>query len=251
MSDQKNDSPFFIGWEAKTPKPIGAFLKKTALLLLVSSLVVAGIVTVLQSTVSTGRFDFGNVQEFTGVLIKSPVPMLVADKEVEGEKIFYLVGPMKYGFPTDVAEKHHLQQVTLKGTFIGDAQEAMIEVVDGSVASAGQAGANPLQVSDLGEVTLAGEIVDSKCHLGVMNPGRLKPHRACAINCLSGGIPPILVAQTADGQIAHYLLVGKDGSAIHDDVLEYVAEPVELTGALKVIGNRKALYFDPSTIKRL
>ena len=30
---------------------------------------------------------------------------------------------------------------------------------------------------DFGEVTLAGEIVDSKCYLGVMNPGNGKVHR--------------------------------------------------------------------------
>ena len=92
---------------------------------------------------------------------------------------------------------------------------------------------------------------DSKCHLGVMNPGRFKPHRACAIQCLAGGIPPILVAQTADGKLAHYLLVGPDGGAVNAAVIDYAAEPVEVSGTLKIVGGRKVLYSDLDTLKRL
>ena len=47
----------------------------------------------------------------------------------------------------------------------------------------------------LGKQTFVGEIVDSKCFLGVMNPGRLTPHRACAIRCISGGVPPVLLVR--------------------------------------------------------
>jgi hypothetical protein len=67
-------------------------------------IIIAGIVTGLQRTITTARFDFGNVQEFTGILIKSPAPILVSDQAVEGEKILYLVSPTKYGLPDDVAE---------------------------------------------------------------------------------------------------------------------------------------------------
>jgi hypothetical protein len=251
MSDQKNDEPFFIGWEEKPAEPISSFLKKTTLRLIVLGVVIAGIVTALQMTISTARFDFGNVQEFTGILIKNPAPMLVADQEVEGEKIFYLVSPLKYGFPDEVAEKHHLQHVKLRGTFLGDDLEAMIEVAEGSVSSMGEPILSPVAKSGFGQVTIQGEIVDSKCHLGLMNPGRFKPHRACAIQCLSGGIPPILVAQSPQGQIAHYLLVNTEGSAINEAVLDFVAEPVEVTGTLKSVGDRNVLYIDPSTINRL
>jgi hypothetical protein len=84
-----------------------------------------------------------------------------------------------------------------------------------------------------------------------MNPGRFKPHRACAIQCLTGGIPPILVAQNPQGQLAHYLVVSTDGSPIHDSVLDFVAEPVEVTGTLTSVGDRNVLYIDPATINRL
>jgi hypothetical protein len=176
--------------------------------------------------------------------------LLLADEAFDGQRVFYLVAPLKNGFPTEVANTHHLQQVTLEGTFIGDDLEAMIEVVEGSVTSSGPADNAAPEALSLGEVTLAGEIVDSKCHLGVMNPGRFKPHRACAIQCLAGGIPPILVAQTSAGKLAHYLLVGEDGSAINEAVLDYAAEPVEVSGTLKRMGQLKVLSIDPATIKR-
>jgi len=49
---------------------------------------------------------------------------------------------------------------------------------------------SPLPSTSLGTQTLVGEIVDSKCFLGVMNPGQLTTHRACAIRCISGGVRP-------------------------------------------------------------
>jgi len=47
-----------------------------------------------------------------------------------------------------------------------------------------------------------GEIVDSKC-LGVMTPGQLTTHRACAIRCISGGIPPVLHVRQTNAKILH------------------------------------------------
>ena len=248
MSEEK---PFFIGWESKPAPVISAFTKKATLGLLVASLVVAGLVTAMQGTVSSARFEFGNVKDFSGVLIKSPAPMLVSDQEIDGEKIFYLVAPLKNGFSAELAEKHHLQQVSLKGTLIGNDMESMIEVQEDTIVSKGAANATPLEESSGTPVTIRGEIVDSKCHLGVMNPGRFKPHRACAIQCLSGGIPPILVAQTVEGILANYLIVGLDGKAIHEEVIEFTAEPVEVSGTLRTIGDRLVLYINPKTIKRL
>ena len=39
------------------------------------------------------------------------------------------------------------------------------------------------------------------CFLGVMKPGRSKPHRACAVRCISGGIPPFKVPGHARGGV--------------------------------------------------
>src|SRR5947207_1819862 len=98
----------------------------------------------------------------------------------------------------------------------------------------------------LGRRTLVGEIVDSKCFLGVMNPGQLTPHRACAIRCISGGVPPVLVVRQKNGPAIYLLLVASDGKP----VLDIVAEPVEITGEVEREGDLLILRADPATYHR-
>ena len=83
---------------------------------------------------------------------------------------------------------------------------------------------------ELGSMTLVGEIIDAKCYYGVMKPGHLKPHRSCAVRCISGGLPPMLMVQDGSGRRVYFLLVSADGRAVNDEVLDLVAEPVEITG---------------------
>jgi hypothetical protein len=101
-------------------------------------------------------------------------------------------------------------------------------------------------VTNLGAVTLTGEIVDSKCYLGVMNPGRTKVHRDCAARCISGGIPPALV--TSDG---FYMLVGGDGRPLNHELLQWVAETIEVHGNLERSGEALTLRTDPADFRRV
>jgi len=102
---------------------------------------------------------------------------------------------------------------------------------------------------DLGAVTLAGEIVDSKCYLGVMNPGQGKVHRDCAARCLSGGIPPIFVTANGGEQL---LLVSADGNAVGRDALrEFVAEPLTIQGELLQRGDSRLLKIDPQELRHM
>ena len=118
----------------------------------------------------------------------------------------------------------------------------MIEVEPGSIASLSNPPAPQTAAVDLGPVTVTGEIVDSKCYLGVMNPGNGKVHRDCAVRCISGGIPPIFV--TLDGE-EQFLLVGANGNAIAPDALrEFVAEPITMTGEALRKGETRMLRVD-------
>jgi hypothetical protein len=103
----------------------------------------------------------------------------------------------------------------------------------------------------LGKQTLVGEIVDSKCFLGVMNPGQLTPHRACAIRCISGGVTPVLLVRQKDGPAVYLLLVSADGKPVNKEVLDLVAEPVEITGEVERQGELLILRADPTTYRRL
>ena len=129
----------------------------------------------------------------------------------------------------------------------------MIEVVSGSVEAV--SGAESTEPAShriaLGSHTLRGEIVDSKCFLGVMKPGRGKPHRACAVRCISGGIPPVLRVEDADGDYRHFLLVDTAGRAVNERVLDLVAEPVEVTGSVTKDGDLLILAADPERIRRI
>jgi hypothetical protein len=103
----------------------------------------------------------------------------------------------------------------------------------------------------LGRQTLVGEIVDSKCFLGVMNPGQLTPHRACAIRCISGGVPPVLLVRQKDGPATYLLLVSSEGKPVNQQVLDLVAELVEITGEVERQGDLLILRADPATYRRL
>jgi hypothetical protein len=139
----------------------------------------------------------------------------------------------------------------------------MVEVVPGSIKLADAAPASPSLLNqemtrELGSVTVTGEIVDSKCYLGVMNPGQGKVHRDCAARCLSGGIPPVLVANRVTNTITNgaatgagelFLLLGPDGLALgHDALREFIAEPITIRGKLLQRGESRLLMIEPHTL---
>jgi hypothetical protein len=127
----------------------------------------------------------------------------------------------------------------------------MIEVVPGTIEGGDPATATPLSTSGGTKVTLVGKIVNSKCYLGVMNPGGIKPRRACAIQCIQGSIPPILVAQNDTGERRYYLLVGPEGQALNREILNFIAEPVSISGTFKRIGDRNVRDSGIQSISRL
>ena len=63
-----------------------------------------------------------------------------------------------------------------------------------------------------------------------MNPGEGKVHRDCAARCISGGIPPALIAADATGKRRMFLLTGPHGDPINRQVLPFVGEPVSIRG---------------------
>ena len=128
----------------------------------------------------------------------------------------------------------------------------MIEVLPGSIQITNMGATTGLpQAMPLGKQTLVGEIVDSKCFLGVMNPGQLPPHRACAIRCISGGVPPVLLVRQKDGPAIYLLLVSAEGKPVNKQVLDKVAEPLKITGEVERQGELMILRADPATYRRV
>lgn len=237
---------FFIGWQGKAPEKTGRFVKRIVLGGIIIAAATSAVVAALQSTVASDAVWTGEMVEFSGILVKDPVPILVGDDN----EVRLLSSPLKFGFDEEVAERFHLKHVTMEGVLITRDGKELIEGEPAGVKES-PAGENAIALPQLleeGAVTLQGEIVDSKCYLGMMNPGHLKAHRACAINCIKGGVPPVLLLRNAKGEANYILLVGEEGQAINDEILPLVAEPVEVKGQLKSLGSFSVIYADKDGI---
>ena len=260
----KNDE-FYIGYMPTAPAGIARFvwIAVVALVLLASG--VAAIVAATQRTVGPSNFEFGVVRDFAGTVVLKPYPVLHVTRPgpvylPRRYSRYLLVAPGKFG-ADELVEGFTDRPVELKGTLIFRDGQTMIEVIPGTVKPL-EAGREqnhdhvhgaPTPVPSgpglsLGTQTLRGEIVDSKCYYGVMNPGDLKSHKSCAMRCIKGGIPPVLVIRRPEGA-KYYMLTSPTGQAVNQQVLEFVAEPVEVTGEVVRHGDLWVLKTDPATIK--
>ena len=144
------------------------------------------------------------------------------------------------------------KQVRAEGALIYLNGDTMIELNEGTVEVTSTAPAvSPATRTSLGEVTVEGEIVDTKCYLGVMNPAKGKVHKACAIRCISGGVPPSLLVRDESGRGSILILVGRAGRPLHEEVLEFIGEPVRATGELMRSGDSRYLSVEPADFVRL
>jgi len=251
MSDE-----FYIGWEAKAAPGIARTAREASIALLLLALLAPVILAVSQTMIGASVFEWGTVKTFSGVLQTQPYPHLLVQRpgQAGSESSFssyYLVAPWKFGLNTEILAPLDDKAVTLKGTLIYRGNQTMVETKpDWIQINEKTAAASPPQTVSLGWQTLIGEIVDSKCFLGVMNPGQLTPHRACAIRCISGGVPPVLLVRQKDGPASYFLLVSAQGKPVNKQVLDLVAEPVEITGEVERQGELLILRADPATYRR-
>jgi hypothetical protein len=249
---------FYIGWEAKAAPGISKTVRKAVVILLALALLVPVVLAVSQRMIGASVFEWGNHKTFTGILQTTPYPHLLVPRPGNANGLpsystYYLVAPWKFGLAREAIAPLDGKSVTLKGTLIYRGNQTMIETKPERIQPHENAAAPAAvpQAIALGKQTLVGEIVDSKCYLGVMNPGQLTPHRACAIRCISGGVPPVLLVRQRDGPAIYLLLVSADGKPVNKRVLEMVAEPVEITGEVERQGDLLILRADPATYRRL
>jgi len=242
---------FYIGWRETSPPGFARRTRSAAVTLLVLAIALGALVGASQSTLPPAVFEFGVARDFQGTLVERPYPMLRVRRPGAGAgwSRYLLVGPGKHG-ADELFEGLDGYSVLLRGTLVHHDGRTLIEVVPGSIEPVAEGQAGPASVT-LGERTLVGEIADSKCHLGVMNPGRSKVHRACATLCIRGGIPPILLVDGEDGSVERYLLVSREGTAVNEAVLPMVADTVEITGEVVREDDLLILRADPSSYRRV
>jgi hypothetical protein len=250
---------FYIGWESKAAPGIGKTVRKAVIALLLLALFVPVALALAQRMIGASVFEWGTLKTFTGIFSATPYPHLLVTRPgaAAGETQFstyHLVAPWKFGLDSKAIGAFDGKPVTLKGTLIYRDNQTMVETKPEWITVA--TNAEPVVASvaasqSLGRQTLTGEIVDSKCFLGVMNPGQLTPHRACAIRCISGGVPPVLLVRQKDGPAIYLLLVSADGKPVNQQVLDLVAEPVEISGEVERQGDMLILRADPATYRRV
>jgi hypothetical protein len=247
---------FYIGWEAKAASRTGKFVRAVVVLLFTAALCLALAFAAGQHAIGVSVFEWGNVKKFSGILKIEPYPHLFvprpgAPRVRQNYSAYYLVAPFKHGLDRERLSALDGKTVSLQGTLIYRDNQTMVEALPDSIKVADNQPApmSGMETVQLGRQTLTGEIVDSKCFLGVMNPGQLLPHRACAIRCISGGIPPVLLVRQTNGAAIYLLLVSAGGSPVNQQVLDLVAEPVQITGEVERQGELFILRADPSTYR--
>lgn len=227
MNDPGRD-PFYVGYQPKTQPVLGRFLARTTGGILVAGLVTATILASRQRPPAPSVFEYGVVRDFRGLVWERPYPMLLVQRPGSGDVVGYLLaGQGKHG--AAAVAGHGGQVVQLGGTLIYRADRTMVEIGEEVTFEPAANGLAQVSVTELGPATLHGEIVDSKCHLGAMNPGDGPTHRLCAVRCLLGGLPPLLAVP---GQ-APVILAGPDGSALPGEVLRGVGLRVRVSGRLE------------------
>ncbi len=241
---------FFIGWAGGVPRATRRFVVGVCAALLLLALCVATAAAALQMETRAGVFQFGTLRPFAGWLERRPYPVLVVPRPgTHDQHSRYLMSAFGKHGADALFEGHADGWFELSGTLVFRDGRTMVEVASGSVRSVPPPPGLAVPAPDtlaLGRVTLTGEIVDSKCFLGVMKPGSAATHRACAIRCISGGVPPVLLVRDSEGLAHYHLLVDEDGGAVNARVLDLVALPVEITGELERVGDLSILRADPA-----
>lgn len=238
------DDPFYVGYHPAASAVVARGVRRAALSLVLPALASGAVLAATQDRADPGTYEYGHLRTLRGQIREFPYPSLLVPRGgITGREAAYT------RYLLVASGKHGAQRLTagldgrwaeLRGTRIARGDREMLELVEAGVTvtpAAPDARSDiptPPPVS-LGRMTLRGEIVDSKCWLGVMKPATGGVHRGCASRCVSGGIPPLLMTGDSAGGLMHYLLVDADGRAASALFAELVGRRVELTG--EVIGD--------------
>ncbi len=239
MSAEGDSGDFFVGY-LPTPARDVRWTRVFVIATVILALAAAVVFNAAAPATGRGVWDTGHEVTLEGEVIAKPFPMLrVARGDGTAERVL-LVEMGKHGADARVAPFAKTDgtrtAVRARGYLITRDGQRMLELSEDEPIAVGGVLPPAGQFDRIGTVELVGEIVDSKCWLGVMKPGDGKTHRDCATLCIRGGIPPSIVCRAPDGSMRRALVVGQDGAPLPFDVLApWIARPVRVRGAVDVV----------------
>jgi nitrite reductase/ring-hydroxylating ferredoxin subunit len=251
-TEERLGEDFFIGWAADVPLSLSQFLKRSVVAICAVAALMAISLPNLSEELKDSEFTFGDIQEYEGTFHMLPVPRLTI-----GNEDHLLIDFGKFSASRSIKEYEQLHNVQLdqtilkiEGTPISYNGRNLIELSD-QVASIKEhkstLSISNLEKTDLGSISLKGEILDAKCFFGVMNPGDGPVHKFCAALCIEGGIPAVIYDETID---EYYIIKGENGLDINEQLVPLAGEIVRLSGNSYSINNWR--YVDVnSDINRL
>ncbi len=245
MTD-KNAS-FFVGYLAM-PSRLKRFYVLLSIIIIALAAITSLAIAKAQKAAGTGVWQTDAPVSVTGLLTVSPYPVLHVETET-GIESHLMVMTGKFGADV-IANPYNSQQVTVTGFAVERGGWKMLELSgpDDIVTAETQQTVN-LTTTPLGAATLHGEIIDSKCFLGVMKPGSGPVHRACAELCLLGGIPPMLVVEdSSTGDRFGYMLIQPDGSSASQSLAQRAGTQATFSGELLQHGDLLYLQLAPDQI---
>ncbi|MFN7983575.1 MAG: hypothetical protein U0Q11_17145 [Vicinamibacterales bacterium] len=223
------DDEFYIGYASAKPIGVSRFVSKVVVAIGCVTTAVAIGVAGGHRPLAGGVFEFGHPLSFVGTIVEHPYPALMSDG-AGGERVM-LVAQGKHGAAPLTAGLDG-RHVSLRATRILRDGRVMLEVEPVSIVPDSREPISRQVMTESQRVStrVQGEVVDTKCFMGVMVPGDGKTHRDCAALCLRGGIPPALSVTDADGGMSMMLIAGADGQAVGPEMSEFAGDTVDVSG---------------------
>jgi hypothetical protein len=241
---------FYIGYQDKVPEPLSKFIQWVMVLLILLLIAGAWLLASKQKGFISSTYEYYQETEITGIMIKSPMPSIQVfwGTTADDKPLVQTIPVVQFGKigGMSLAEKYEGALVTARGFLIYYDSKALLEIADPDNLQLANEGSStkqsPIPVQYGNEASFIGEILDAKCFFGVMKPGHGKPHRSCAIRCISGGIPAVLSTQDQQGNNSYRII--HVTTEFEHDVTSYVGEKVLVKGVTGTFNDWKVLKLD-------
>lgn len=240
--------PFFIGWLG-LPRSLWRFTAAIVVLTIAFGAGLAAALVQAQPPHLTGTWDPSGERVIEGELVTRPYPMVrVAANGGRTAYSVLLVDEWKFGLPLS-PEFHDGDRVRVTGFAIQRGDVTVLQV-DDKLTPLGHpdTGSVAVPLHSAGIITIAGEIVDSKCWTGAMNPGEGKAHKGCGSLCLLGDIPALFVAFDGGAGRRWYVIADRAGGSLGEGLRYRIGERLTLTGEVLDAPDLHELRVDPAAL---